>query len=129
MEWHDGAGVEPGAEHHLQQHANLRPGEVAGEERTGLCEVTPAAKTVDLLDTSGLASAAHGDSNPGGHGSDYFFVSSATWVTSSRPPSSSPNSSSTLRTGAPRMRSLSVIAIRTMKIRASVTAVVPAPSA
>ena len=59
MEWHDGAGVEPGAERHLQQPANLRPGEVAGEERTGLCKITPAAETVDRFDSSGLAAAAH----------------------------------------------------------------------
>ena len=45
------------------------------------------------------------------------------------PPGSSPNSSSTLCTGAPRRRRRSVMVMRTTKINASVTAVVPAPSA
>ena len=45
------------------------------------------------------------------------------------PPDSSPNSSSTLWTGAPRRRRRTVTAMRTTAISASVTAVVPAPSA
>ena len=45
------------------------------------------------------------------------------------PPDSSPNSSSTLWIGAPRRRRRAVTAMRTTAISASVTAVVPAPSA
>ena len=59
----------------------------------------------------------------------YFFVSSAACATSRLPPTSSPNSSSTRCTGAPWKRIRSVITTRTTKIRNSVTAVVPAPSA
>ena len=54
-------GLEAGAERDLEQHARLRPGEVAREERTRLREVAAAAAPVDGLDAALGAARAHDD--------------------------------------------------------------------
>ena len=57
----DRSGVAAGE---LEQHARLRPGEVAGEDRAGLGEVATAAAPVDRLDSALGAPRADDDRTP-----------------------------------------------------------------
>src|SRR5262249_48824218 len=57
--------VEACAERELEEHACLRPGEIAGEERSRLSEIAAAAAAVNRLDPSFDATRADCDDDPG----------------------------------------------------------------
>ena len=70
------ATTEASAAGELQQHARLRPGEVAGEERARLGEVAAAAAAVDRLDAALDAARADDDRDSGRTAS---CTASTTW--------------------------------------------------